>query len=124
WVVKANELINARYDWTVLQQRMVLMMIAQLDMDADDFGNQTIEVGELLDKGQVSGHAYYERAAEAAHVLLDQKIFIRQPSGRWRGYNLLSYVEPGPGYVIARFNPDMRPFLLQLKRRFTKYMLE
>ena len=124
WVVKSNDLINAKYDWTVLQQRMILLMIAQLDLDADDFGNQTVHIGELLDQGHVTGNAYYERAAEAAHVLLNQKIYVMAESGRWRGYNLLSYVEPAPGYIIARFNQDMRPFLLQLKRRFTRYMLE
>ena len=124
WVVKANDLINARYDWTVLQQRMVLLMIAELNSEAEDFGWQTIHVGDLIDRGQVSGHAYYERVTEAAQVLLDQKIYVKQTSGRWRGYNLLSFVEPDTGCIKARFNPDMRPFLLQLKRRFTKYMLE
>lgn len=124
WVVKANSLVNARYDWTMLQQRMILQMIAQLDPREEDFGNQTIYIADLMDLGQVSGNAYYERATEAAKVLLDQKIFFSLDDGRWRGYNLLSYVSPGPGYIEARFNPDMRPFLLQLKRRFTRYMLQ
>ncbi|MEL6613271.1 MAG: replication initiation protein, partial [Bacteroidota bacterium] len=124
WVVKANTLINARYDWTMLQQRMVLMMIAQLDMHDEDFGIQRVDVADLVDRSGLSGKAYYERAAEAAHVLLDQKIYVRVEDGRWRGYNLLSYVEAHPGHVLARFNPDMRPFLLQLKRRFTRYMLD
>ena len=124
WVVKSNDLINARYDWTVLQQRMVLLMIAQLDLDDEDFGTQRIEIAELVDRSGLSSKAYYERAAEAAHVLLDQKIFVRADTGRWRGYNLLSFVEPHPGHIRARFNPDMRPFLLQLRRRFTRYMLD
>lgn len=124
WVVKSNDLVNARYDWTMLQQRMVLMMIAQLDMDDEDFGTQRVDVADLVDRSGLSGKAYYERAAEAAHVLLDQKIYVKTDAGRWRGYNLLSYVEAHPGHVLARFNPDMRPFLLQLKRRFTRYMLQ
>ena len=123
WVVKSNDLINARYDWTALQQRMILLMIAQLDMGDEDFGTQRIDIAELVDRSGLSSNAYYERAAEAAEVLLDQKIFVRTDAGRWRGYNLLSFVEPHPGHINARFNPDMRPFLLQLKRRFTRYIL-
>lgn len=123
WVVKSNDLINARYDWTVLQQRMILLMISQLNPSDEDFGTQRIDIAELVDRSGLSSKAYYERAAEAASILLDQKIFVRTESGRWRGYNLLSFVEPNPGYIRARFNPDMRPFLLQLKRRFTRYML-
>ena len=123
WVVKSNDLINARYDWTALQQRMILLMIAQLSTADDDFGVQRIDIAELVDRSGLSSNAYYERAAEAAEVLLDQKIFVRTDAGRWRGYNLLSFVEPHPGHINARFNPDMRPFLLQLKRRFTRYIL-
>lgn len=123
WVVKSNDLINARYDWTVLQQRMILLMIAQLDLDDEDFGTQRIDIADLVERSGLSSKAYYERAAEAAHVLLDQKIYVRNESGGWRGYNLLSFVEPHPGHIRARFNPDMRPFLLQLRQRFTRYML-
>ena len=123
WVVKSNDLVNARYDWTALQQRMILLMIAQLEPSDEDFGTQRIDISELVDRSGLSSKAYYERAADAAHVLLDQKIFVRTDAGAWRGYNLLSYVEPHPGHINARFNPDMRPFLLQLKRRFTRYML-
>ena len=123
WVVKSNDLINARYDWTALQQRMILLMIAQLDLADEDFGTQRIDIAELVDRSGLSSNAYYERAAEAAEVLLDQKIYVRTDAGRWRGYNLLSFVEPHPGHINARFNPDMRPFLLQLKRRFTRYIL-
>ncbi len=123
WVVKSNDLVNARYDWTALQQRLVLLMIAQLDPDDEDFGIQRIDTADLVDQSGLSSKAYYERAAEAAEVLLDQKIYVRTEAGRWRGYNLLSFVEPHPGHIRARFNPDMRPFLLQLKRRFTRYML-
>ena len=123
WVVKSNDLINARYDWTALQQRMILVMIAQLEPSDEDFGTQRIAIADLVDRAGLSSKAYYERAAEAAEILLDQKIYVRTDAGRWRGYNLLSYVEPHPGHIDARFNPDMRPFLLQLKRRFTRYIL-
>lgn len=123
WIVKSNDLVNARYDWTALQQRLVLLMIAQLDPSDEDFGIQRIDTADLVDRSGLSSNAYYERAAEAAEVLLDQKIYVRTEAGRWRGYNLLSFVEPHPGHIRARFNPDMRPFLLQLKRRFTRYML-
>lgn len=123
WIVKSNDLVNARYDWTALQQRLVLLMIAQLDPADEDFGIQRIDTADLVDRSGLSSNAYYERAAEAAEVLLDQKIYVRTDAGRWRGYNLLSFVEPHPGHIRARFNPDMRPFLLQLKRRFTRYML-
>lgn len=126
WIVKSNDFVTARYDWSALQQRMVLMMIAQLDPFAEDFGTQTVRVADLKELSDLSSKAYYERVTDAARALLDQKIFVQTKEGNWRGYNLLSYAEAreGEGCVEARFNPDMRPFLLRLKQRFTRYVLQ
>jgi hypothetical protein len=44
----------------------------------------------------------------------------------YQGFNCMStcrYVE-GSGYIEAKFNDDMEPFLLQLRRRFTMYRLK
>ena len=126
FVVKSNDFVGARYDWTMLQQRMVLALIAQLRPNEEAFSMQRLEIREFLEAGDLKGNSYYERVREAAQQLLDQKIYVRESSTRFAGYNLLSYVgfdEKNGGYIDAKFTPEMRPYLLQLKRRFTKYEL-
>lgn len=126
WVVKSNDFVLARYDWTANMQRVVYMMIAQLDMHREEFAFQKVSVAELVDLSGVSTNARGKIAREAAAALLDQKIEIVGADGAYFGVNLMSMAryEPGSGYVEARFNQDMKPYLLQLRANFTQARLE
>jgi hypothetical protein len=128
--VKANQLIRGRINWTKLEHRVVAMLVAQLSREDETFEMQRVHISELMDMAQVSSHDIYNRAEEVCRKLLNQKVHVRTRTddGRrvYQGYNCLStcrYVE-GSGYIEAKFNDDMKPFLLQLKRQFTMYRLQ
>lgn len=124
-VYKSNRFVGARYDWTAMQHRVVLMLIAQLDGGAEDFGEQEVPVRELLDRADLAGNSSHERIKQAAEGLLKQTIEVPDPEGDGvEVFNVMSKIRVNGGRVTARFNPDMRPLLLQLKRRYTRYVLE
>lgn len=129
-VVKSNDLVQARLDWTTIEHRITLAMIAQLRKDDSEFEYQYVRIKDVIELSGSKSNDLYSRAEEICEKLLDQKIQLREEieEGRrkYRGYNLMSacgYVE-GSGTIQAKFNPDMRPFLLELKRRFTMYRLQ
>jgi hypothetical protein len=129
-VVKANQLIRGRINWTKLEHRVVAMLVAQLKREDDAFEMQRVRISDLMDMAQISSRDIYNRAEEVCRKLLNQKVHVRTRTedGRrvYQGYNCLStcrYVE-GSGYIEAKFNDDMEPFLLQLKRQFTMYRLQ
>ncbi len=129
-VVKANQLIRGRINWTKLEHRVVAMLVAQLKREDDAFEMQRVHISDLMDMSQTSSRDIYNRAEEVCRKLLNQKVHVRTRTedGRrmYQGYNCLStcrYVE-GSGYIEAKFNDDMKPFLLQLKRQFTMYRLQ
>lgn len=129
-VVKANQLIRGRINWTKLEHRVVAMLVAQLKREDDAFEMQRVHISDLMEMAQVSSRDIYNRAEEVCRKLLNQKVHVRTRTegGKrvYQGYNCLStcrYVE-GSGYIEAKFNDDMKPFLLQLKRQFTMYRLQ
>jgi len=129
-VVKSNQLIQSRMNWTKLEHRVVAMLIAQLRKDDEQFKEQKVYIKDIADLSGRSGKSLYDQAEEICQKLLDQKVHVRTETDdgrrRYKGYNCMStceYVE-GSGYIEAKFNDDMRPFLLQLKRRFTQYNLQ
>lgn len=129
-VVKSNDFVKARLDWTTIEHRVTLAMIAQLQKDDAEFDYQKIQLKNLIELSGSKSNDLYSRAEEICQKLLDQKVQIREETEegerKYRGYNLMSaceYVE-GSGSIRAKFNPDMRPFLLELKRRFTMYRLQ
>lgn len=129
-VVKSNQLVQSKMNWTKLEHRVVAMLIAQLEKDDEEFEEQQVYIKDIADLSNRSGKSLYDQAEEICRKLLDQKIHVRTQTDdgrrRYKGYNCMStceYVE-GSGYIEAKFNDDMQPFLLQLKRRFTQYNLQ
>lgn len=128
-VVKHNDLVRARSNLSKIEHRVIAMLIAQLDRDDKSFDLQRIHIRDIIEKSGSSSQDLYSRGKEICQRLLNQKIQIQtEENGRrvYEGYNALDkirYVE-GDGYIEARFNDSMKPFLLELKRRFTIYQLE
>ena len=129
-VVKSNDFVKAKLDWTTIEHRVILTMIAQLRKRDSEFDYQRVRLKDLIKRSGSKSNDLYSRPEEICDKLLDQKVKIRDETEdgerEYRGYNLMSackYVE-GSGAIRAKFNPDMRPFLLELKRRFTMYRLQ
>ena len=129
-MVKSNDFVKAKLDWTTVEHRITLAMIAQLRKEDAEFDYQRVQLKDVIELSGAKSQDLYSRGEEICDKLLDQKIKIREESEdgkrEYRGYNLMSackYVE-GSGIIRAKFNPDMRPFLLELKRRFTMYRLQ
>lgn len=127
-VVKANDLVRAKANWTRLEHRVVGMMISQLDKEDEAFTPQRIYIKDLMELSGTDYGALYERAEAICSKLLKQEVYIRDEvdgKRRYRGYSpivMCEYVE-GDGCIVAQFNEAMKPFLLQLKKRFTMYRL-
>lgn len=128
-VVKHNDLVKARSNLSKVEHRVIAMLIAQLDRDDESFGLQRIRIRDIIEKSKSSSQDLYSRGKEICQRLLNQQIHIQtEEDGKrvYEGYNALDkirYVE-GDGCIEARFNDSMKPFLLELKRRFTIYQLE
>jgi Protein involved in initiation of plasmid replication len=129
-VVKSNQLVQSRMNWTKLEHRVVAMLVAQLKKEDEKFEEQRVYIKDIADLSGRNGKSLYDQAEVICRKLLDQKIQVRTQTEdgrrRYKGYNCMStceYVE-GSGYIEAKFNEDMKPFLLQLKRRFTQYNLK
>ncbi len=129
-VVKSNRLVQSQMNWTKLEHRVVAMLIAQLKKDDQKFEEQRVYIKDIADLSGRSGKSLYNQAEEICQKLLDQKIHVRRQTEdgrrRYKGYNCMSsceYIE-GSGYIEAKFNDDMRPLLLRLKKRFTQYNLK
>lgn len=125
-IVKANRLVQAKMPLTKVEHRIIGMLISQIDKDDEEFGFQKIYVKDLKETANISSKSLYQRAEELCSSLLEKKIEIKRMEDGKRVYHGISLMrsckyEEGDGYIRARFNEDMKEYLLQLKRRFTMY---
>jgi plasmid replication initiation protein len=124
-VTQSNHLVEARYNLSLGEQRLILAMIAKIQPDDEDFKPYKVSIGELADfLGVARGSAYHE-SKKITKTLLGRVLEI-QESGRLLQTGWVSsadYVD-GTGVVNLSFDPLLKPYLLQLKGNFTSCKFE
>ena len=130
-VVSSNDLIHAKYTFTLWQKRVFTYMISQINMDDTDFGLQRMYVKELMDFFKVKNKDDYNVIQRIPEQLYEMSMKMPYSSEkgykRWREIRILSQYtrpedkEPDNAYVEMKFNDDLKPHLLELKKLFNQY---
>jgi plasmid replication initiation protein len=126
-VTKANALIEASYNLTLNEQRIILACAAKLDgrkpMPRDAVF--VLGVDEFVDLFGSDPRNAYAEMEEAATKLYERD--IRRLDGatrkRLRWVYMAEY-KKGEGKVRLGFSPEIAPYLTMLHKRFTSYRLE
>ncbi len=127
-IVKHNDLIEARYQaFSVVEQRIILMLLAQIQKDDKDFKEYRITVSDF---SKVTGIAlngsFYENLRNTLDKLVSKTLHIRRNHGGFLVTTWLSsgeYID-GEGCIELCFDPKLKPYLLDLQEKYTKYKLE
>ena len=127
-VRKANSLIEATYKLSAIEQKIVLYLVSTISPSDEDFKPYQFKIKNFFEFIGYSD-TNYTWLEENLLSLKNRnlRIVYENESGKKviLNVNWLSsskYVE-GSGCVELRFDPNMRPFLLQLRNRFTNYHL-
>jgi plasmid replication initiation protein len=128
-VTKSNNLVEAGYKLTLNEQRLVLMMISQLDgrKPIPKNGDFTITANSFAEAFDISVKQSYEILDEAASRLYERdiKTFDKKAKtrGRFRWVDGVKYWD-GEGKVTLRISRHIAPYLSLLHQQFTTYDLK
>jgi len=130
--VMENALIEARYSLTVEEQRLVLTTIAMLDnVETAPNGFPMLKIPKKLIIEATGIHEKnYHQIKTALRRLMQRVIEIEtiEEDGkrRFKLYQWFSKAEykEGDSFIEVQFHPDLKPYLLELKKRFTKIPLK
>ena len=119
-VVKHNSLVNikGKYQYSVNQLKLICHLIANIKPNEEDFTKKQVSIKELnfIDENTYN-HNYFK---EEFVRLLEMPFQIPEDEG-WT--NWFSYLKYKNGVIEYRFDPALKPFLLNLKENFTSYHL-
>lgn len=129
-VAKANRLIQGRHDLTTAEQRIFAAMVAKLDRSTKEFSVQEIRVKRICDLSGINASNFYRKIDKVTDNLVEKTISVRHRDRdgeevsfeKYPIFSLCKY-KRGSGVVRARFNDEMRPHLLNLRKRFTLYLV-
>ncbi len=130
-VVKHNDLIKSAYKLSLIESRIVLSCIAQVNSKGtishlDKFSVSVEDIADLLEAGDDSN--MYVNLKSALVRLSERWVTFIEPSSRsgernTRWVHSVDYV-PQSGCIDLFFAPFIIPFLSEIKDNFTQYKLE
>ena len=133
-VVKDNALIQASYTLDTVEQRLILLAIAEARETGHGISeNSLLEVhaSSYINTFNVEKHTAYTVLREASKSLFDRYVTyhdINPKTGKDRSFHCrwvdkIGY-EQQSGIVFLRFTQDIVPLITRLEENFTKYELQ
>ncbi|STY98615.1 replication protein [Moraxella ovis] len=131
-VVKDNALINASYSLDLIEQRLILLAIAQARQTGQELTATTkihISVSDYIDVYSVQGRSVYENIKGACKTLFERQFSyteqakkgVRIATSRW--VSEIAY-NTEQSSVDMTFAPAVVPLITMLEKHFTSYDLE
>ena len=129
-IVKAdNELFRAKYGMKNTLAGRIFMAFASLvdenDIATEGRGNfirYSIPASSVIGDIKAGGD-YYKELKQAAHSLLDQKLFRKIGKNGFQGYTLFATIIYENGLITGEFHQELKPFFLEVKKKFTRLSL-
>lgn len=127
-VVKSNDLIQkARFSLSLQEQKVILYLISQIKPDDEDFIHRDFSISDFC---KVCGIDYdngknYKNVKDTIKGLRDKSVWVTLDSGVETTVSWINkaWIEENSGLIKMRLDDDMKPYLLQLRARFTQYEL-
>jgi plasmid replication initiation protein len=123
-VRKSNALIEASYKLYASEKRVILFLASMIKPEDKDFKRYKLSIKEFAKISGLKHKGEYAQVREITKRLISRFLEIQTPTGILQTSWLSSaeYIE-GSGEVILQFDSNLKPFLLQLRERFTRYNL-
>lgn len=120
-VIKSNKLIEARYSLTLQEQRVLLWLQSHVNPDDEDFKEIVLDVADFGALVGAQGEGYYSEVKNITYGLLGKNFIIPEEDGDLQiGFFSSAKYYDKKGKVAIRFDPTLKPYLLGLKREYTK----
>ncbi|MCW5212061.1 replication initiation protein [Desulfobulbus sp. TB] len=120
-VVQSNKLLEARYSLTVGEQRLILAMVSMIHSDDADFFDYKISMKDLSGLLSIDTKNIYCEFDKIIERLMSRILHIVKSDGLLLRSHWVSTAEYQQGSVVLSFSPKLKPYLLNLKREFTKF---
>ena len=124
-VRKSNYLIEASYKLSSVEQKIILILASMIKPEDREFKNYSLRIQNIAQLMDLQTKDAYGYLKETTRNLLGKVFTITTPESELQThwFSSAEYFE-GRGEVEFTFDPKLKPFLLQLKERFTTYRLK
>lgn len=121
--IQHNNLVQAKYSMTLQQKKIMIWLVSQIKRGDEDFKEHTLSVKELIEICQLSGESAYKQLKDTTFSLIEKGIRIIDITNPKEDVETqipwLCSAKYRYGRVTLTFSPELKPYLLSLKEKFT-----
>lgn len=124
-VRKSNYLIEASYKLSAVEQKIILILASMIKPEDREFKKYLLKISNIAQVIGLNSNNDYTYIKASTQNLLSKVFTITTPESELQThwFSSVEYFE-ARGDVEFTFDPKLKPFLLQLKERFTTYHLQ
>src|SRR5574344_715047 len=130
-VVKHNQIIESAYTMTTTEAKIIAKLTTMIKKEDEDFKEHIFKVSDLL-KELGLGNQNYIALEQSIDRLMSRIIEIKPDTKNKKGENdilKITFVSSciyrhSTSEIVLRYDPNLKPYFLQLNQNFTKYFLK
>lgn len=123
-VKKSNRLVEARYNWEVNEQKILLLIASNMrDLEGEHKNIWRCRVSELEKTLKVKKFTpvYLKNLSKS---MLERKVEMSDDSGRWKIYNVFQGAEYEDGVLSLVLTDFIKPHLREIDILYTQYKFQ
>ncbi len=127
-----NRLAEARYELSTREQKFILYVISMIDASDEEFKSYDINIGQFAKFAGLEKNNLYGQLRELAEGLQSKKLVVPNHIDQQTGstgvlitnWFCSAFISPnGSGSFSVKLSPDLKPYLLQVKKEFFQFKL-
>lgn len=127
-----NRLAEARYELTAREQKLLLYVIAMIEPEDDELKRYVVNVAEFAELARLDKDHLYQELRDLAQSLKRKPLVIpnhfdtiteRYVDLVTSWFDSAMIGRTGAGYFAVTISPDLKSYLLQVKREFFRFRL-
>lgn len=124
-ISKSNELVEASYNLTLWEQRLILAALSGLDSRKEISRDVVLTSSEYAELMQVPAKNAHRELYQATEKLYERSVIIKHEDHieEFRWIQRKAIYHKGEGKVSFTWSEDIVTYISQLERRFTQYRL-
>lgn len=122
FIVQHNKLVESRYNLSLQEKRVILWLTSQINQEDEEFKPYTLDIKKFAEMINISNDRLYPQMMAITKKLMQRIMTINLLDSEetlqvaWLSSARYQHKK---GYVVLKFNPELKSYLLQLKKEFT-----
>lgn len=125
-VVMSNDLIKGKSNLSLNELKLLRLTIMQVIAEDKDLLTYQVKINDLAKILNISTPSIYRDVMEMCKHLLQEIVCVGDgnPKHKWKMFQWCSSCQYEKGVITIRLHDDLKPYLIQLKKHYTQYMLQ